>query len=76
MLPRYPTLIVALFEYVFYDGHGAIVIPINLAIASLAGLIAVKKHLADLRRKDRQARSIYIGSGGSGIDPRRGRPTG
>jgi hypothetical protein len=36
------SLIVALFEYLFYDGHGAIAIPINLAIASLAGLIAVK----------------------------------
>jgi hypothetical protein len=44
------SLIAALLEYQFYDGHGAI--PINLAIASLAGLIAVKKHLTDLRRKD------------------------
>jgi hypothetical protein len=43
------SLIVVLLEYQFYDGHGAI--PINLAIASLAGLIAVKKHLSDLRRK-------------------------
>ena len=47
------SLIVALIEYQFYDGHGAI--PINLAIASLAGLIAVKKHLAVLRRKDEAA---------------------
>ena len=43
------SLIVALLEYLFYDGYGAI--PINLAIASLVGLIAVKKHRADLRRK-------------------------
>ena len=43
------SLIVALLEYRFYEGPGAI--PINLAIASLAGLIAVKKRLADLRRK-------------------------
>ena len=47
------SLIVALLEYLFYDGYGAI--PINLAIGSLAGLIAVKKHLADLRRKDQAA---------------------
>jgi hypothetical protein len=44
------SLIVALLEYLFYDGYGAI--PINLAVGSLAGLIAVMKHLADLRRKD------------------------
>ena len=47
------SLIVALLEFLFYDGHGAI--PINLAIASLAGLLGVKKHLDDLRAKDEAA---------------------
>jgi hypothetical protein len=47
------SLIVALLEYLFYEGYGAI--PINLAIASLAGLIGVRKYLADLRRKDEAA---------------------
>jgi hypothetical protein len=47
------SLIVGLVEYLFYNGYGAI--PINLSIASLAGLLAVKKHLADLCRKDEAA---------------------
>lgn len=44
------SLLVALLEYLFYDGYGAV--PINLAIASMAGWIAVKKHEADLRRTE------------------------
>jgi hypothetical protein len=44
------SLIAALLEFLFYGGDGAITI--NLGIASLAGLIAVMKHLVDLRRKN------------------------
>ena len=44
------SLIAALLEFLFYGGDRAITI--NLGIASLAGLIAVLKHLADLRRKN------------------------
>ena len=44
------SLIAALLEFLFYAGDRAITI--NLGIASLAGLIAVLKHLVDLRRKN------------------------
>jgi hypothetical protein len=44
------SLITALLEFLFYGGDRAITI--NLGMASLAGLIAVLKHLADLRRKN------------------------
>ena len=44
------SLIAALLEFLFYGGDSAITI--NLGIASLAGLIAVMKHLVDLRRKN------------------------
>ena len=44
------SLIAAALEFLFYGGDSAITI--NLGIASLAGLIAVMKHLADLRRKN------------------------
>ena len=44
------SLIAAVLEFLFYGGDRAITI--NLGIASLAGLIAVLKHLADLRRKN------------------------
>jgi hypothetical protein len=44
------SLIAAAVEFLFYGGDSAITI--NLGIASLAGLIAALKHLADLRRKN------------------------
>ena len=44
------SLIAAVLEFLFYGGD--LPISINLGIASLAGLIAVLKHLADLRRKN------------------------
>jgi hypothetical protein len=44
------SLIAAAFEFLLYGGDRAITI--NLGIASLAGLIAVLKHLVDLRRKN------------------------
>lgn len=44
------SLIVALIEYAYYEGYGAI--PINLAVASLAGLIGVKRHQANVRRRN------------------------
>jgi hypothetical protein len=44
------SLIAALLEFLFFGGDHSITI--NLGIASLAGLIAVLKHLADLRRKN------------------------
>lgn len=44
------SLIVALLEYLYYDGYGAV--PINLAIGSVAGLIGAKTHQAHLRRKN------------------------
>jgi hypothetical protein len=47
------SLVVALIEYLFYDGYGAI--PINLAIGTLAGFVGVKKHQADLRRRNETA---------------------
>ena len=54
MLAFWPVAVIAaLLEYFFYEGYGAI--PINLAIASLAGLIGVKKRLADVRRQDQAA---------------------
>ena len=43
------SLITGLLEYLFYEGYGAI--PINLAVASLAGLIAVKKRSDVVRRR-------------------------
>ena len=44
------SLIAALLEFLFYGGDSGITI--NLGIASLAGLIAVLKHLLALRRKN------------------------
>jgi hypothetical protein len=44
------SLIAAAIEFLFYGGDRAITI--NLGIGSLAGLIAVLKHLADVRRKN------------------------
>jgi hypothetical protein len=44
------SLITALLEFLFYGGDSAITI--NLGISSLAGLIAVLKHLVDQRRKN------------------------
>jgi hypothetical protein len=44
------SLIVALLDYLFYDGYGAV--PITLAVGSLPGLIGVKKHQADVRRRN------------------------
>ena len=44
------SLIAAALEFLFYGGDRAITI--NLGIASLAGLIAVLKHLLALRRKN------------------------
>jgi hypothetical protein len=46
------SLIVALIEYLFYEGPGAI--GINLAVASLAGMLGVKKHQADVRRRTQE----------------------
>jgi hypothetical protein len=43
------SLIVSLTEYLFYEGPGAI--GINLAVASLAGMLGVKRRHDDLRRK-------------------------
>ena len=42
--------IAALVELPFFDGYDTL--PINLALGSLAGLIAVKKYQAHIRRKD------------------------
>jgi hypothetical protein len=44
------SLIAALLESPFFDGYQTL--PINLALGSLAGLIAVKKYRAYVRRQD------------------------
>jgi len=44
------SMIVALLEYFFYEGYGAI--PINLAVSSLAGFVGVKRHQAVVRRRN------------------------
>lgn len=43
------ALCLGLIEFLFYDGPGSI--PINLAVASLAGMLAVKRHQSATERR-------------------------